>query len=133
MLQQGQPQSVVVHPSDVDAPPPPPSPLQQPEQETDVNRGTASSSVSEDENSLQVSQISSSSYLPTPIKKQRIAEVEPVNQGMRVFVCLTSQVAAFIEQLNQNMQCQTIGCYGVYVPSRAVTDGLGGAMKIIIA
>ena len=98
-----------------------------------MNRGAASSSVSEDENSLQVSQTSSSSYLPIPVKKQQIALVEPVNLGMNMFVCLTSQVAAFIEQLNQNMQCRTIGCNGMYVPIRAVTDGLGGAMKIIIA
>ena len=71
LLQQGQP-SIVVYPSDVDAPPSRPlSPLHQPEQETDVNRGIASSSVNEDEtDSLQVSQTSTSSYLPTPVKKK---------------------------------------------------------------
>ena len=65
--------------------------------------------VSEDE---YVSPSSSSDYLPTPEKRLRLAQVEFVNLGMRMFVCLTSQVASFIDQMNQNMACRTPGCNG---------------------
>ena len=59
--------------------------------------------------------------------------VESVNLGMGMFVCLTSQVASFIDQMNQNMACRTPGCNGTFVPIRAISEGLGGAIKIVIA
>ena len=86
--------------------------------------------VSEDE---YVSPSSSSDYLPTPEKRLRLAQVESVNLGMGMFVCLTSQVASFIDQMNQNMACRTQGCNGTFVPIRARSEGLGGAIKIVIA
>ena len=86
--------------------------------------------VSEDE---YVSPSSSSDYLPTPEKRLRLAQVESVNLGMGMFVCLTSQVASFIDQMNQNMSCRTQGCNGTFVPIRAISEGLGGAIKIVIA
>ena len=60
--------------------------------------------VSEDE---YVSLSSSSDYLPTPQKRLLLAQVESVNLGMGMFVCLTSQVASFTDQMNQNMSCRT--------------------------
>ena len=41
-------------------------------------------------------------YLPTPEKRQRLTEVDPVDLGMHLFVCLTSQVTSSIDQMNQN-------------------------------
>ena len=86
--------------------------------------------VSEDE---YVSPSSSSDYLPTPEKQLHLAQVESVNLGMGMFVCLTSQVASFIDQMNVNMACRTPGCNGTFVPIRAISKGLGGAIKIVIA
>ena len=42
------------------------------------------------------------------------ARVESVNLGMGMFVCLTSQVASFIDQMNENMACRTPGCNGTF-------------------
>ena len=50
-----------------------------------------------------------------------------------MFVCLSSQVAAFLEQVNANMACRTPGCSGTYVPVRVVCEGLGGGLKVEIA
>ena len=80
--------------------------------------------VSEDE------YVSPSSNLPTPENRLHLGRIESVNLGMGMFVCLTSQVASF---MNQNMACRTPGCNGTYVPIRAISEGLGGAMKIVIA
>ena len=38
-----------------------------------------------------------------------------------------------IDQRNQNMACRTPGCNGTFVPIRAISEGLGGAIKIVIA
>ena len=36
--------------------------------------------------------------------------------------------------MNQNMVCRTPGCNGgTFVPIRAISEGLGGAIKIVIA
>ena len=35
--------------------------------------------------------------------------------------------------MNQNMACRTPGCNGTFVPIRAISEGLGGAIKIVIA
>ena len=107
----------------------------QPEEVLDVETGATSSSttVSEDEYVLFVSHSSGSEYLPTPEKRQRLTEVEPIDLGMHLFVCLTSQVTAFIDQMNHNMVCRTPGCSGTFVPVRAITEGMGGAIKIVIA
>ena len=86
--------------------------------------------VSEDE---YVSPSSTSDYLPTPEKRLRLTQVESVNLGIGMFVCLTSQVASFIDQMNQNMVCRTPGCNGIFVPIRAISEGLGGAIKMVIA
>ena len=48
-------------------------------------------------------------------------EVEPIDLGMHLFVCLTSQVTSFIDQMNQNMVCRTPECSGTFVPVRAIT------------
>ena len=63
----------------------------------------------------------------------RLAWVESVNLGMGMFVCLTSQVASFIDQMNESMACRTPGCNGTFIPIRAISEGLGGAIKIVIA
>ena len=107
----------------------------QPEEVLDEETGATSSSttVSEDERVLSVTYSSGSEYLPTPEKRQRLTEVEPNDLGMHLFVCLTSQVTSFIDQMNQNMVCRTPECSGTFVPVRAITEGMGGAIKIVIA
>ena len=36
-----------------------------------------------------------------------------------------------IDQMNQNMACRTPGCNGTFVPIRTISEGLGGAIKIV--
>ena len=78
----------------------------QSEEVLDVETGATSSStmVSEDEYVLSV--------LPTREKRQRLTEAETIDLGMHLFVCLTSQVTSFIDEMNQNMVCRTPGCSG---------------------
>ena len=70
---------------------------------------------------------SDSEYFPTPEKRRRVAimqqPVEPVSLGSGIFVCLSSQLSAFLDQVNANMACRTPGCNGVYVPVRVVCEG----------
>ena len=82
---------------------------------------------------LSVGHSSDSEYLPTPEKRQRLTEVEPIDLGTHLFVCITSQVTSFIDQKNQNMVCRTPGCSSTFVPVRAITEGMGWAIKIVIA
>ena len=80
---------------------------------------------------------SDSEYFPTPEKRRRVAilqqPVEAVSLGGGIFVCLSSQVSAFLDQVNANMACRTPGCNGMYVPVRVVCEGLGGGLKVEIA
>ena len=79
---------------------------------------------------------SESEYFPTPEKRQRVAMQQPVegaSLGRGMFVCLSSQVSAFLDQVNSNVACRTPGCNGVYVPVRVVCEGLGGGLKVEIA
>ena len=80
---------------------------------------------------------SDSEYFPTPEKRRRVAimqqPVESASLGKGIFVCLSSQVSAFLDQVNANMACRTPGCSGVYVPVRVVCEGLGGGLKVEIA
>ena len=80
---------------------------------------------------------SESEYFPTPEKRQRVAimqqPVDAASLGRGMFVCLSSQVSAFLDQVNANMACRTPGCSGVYVPVRVVCEGLGGGLKVEIA
>ena len=80
---------------------------------------------------------SDSEYFPTPEKQRRVAimhqPVEAASLGKGMFVCLSSQVSAFLEQVNANIACRTPGCSGVYVPVRVVCEGLGGGLKVEIA
>ena len=70
---------------------------------------------------------SDSEYFPTPEKRQRIAimqqSVEAASLGRGMFVCLSSQISAFLDQVNANMACRTPGCSGVHVPIRVVCEG----------
>ena len=65
---------------------------------------------------------SDSEYYPTPEKRRRVAimqqPVEAASLGRGLFVRLSSQVSAFLDQVNANMACRTPGCNGVYVPVR---------------
>ena len=80
---------------------------------------------------------SDSEYFPTPEKRRRVAimqqPVEAASLGRGMFVCLSSQVSAFLDQVNANMACRTPGCSGVYVPVRVMCEGLGGGLKVEIA
>ena len=80
---------------------------------------------------------SDSEYFPTPEKRRRVAimqqPVEAASLGRGIFVCLSSQISAFLHQVNANMSCRTPGCSGVYVPVRVVCEGLGGGLKVEIA
>ena len=40
--------------------------------------------------------------------------------GEGILVCHSSQVSAFLDQVNADMACRTPGCSGVYVPVRVV-------------
>ena len=80
---------------------------------------------------------SDSEYFPTPEKRHCVAimqqPVEAAALGRGMFVCLSSQISAFLDQVNANMACRTPGCSGVYVPVRVVCEGLGGGLKVEIA
>ena len=80
---------------------------------------------------------SDSEYFPTPEKRRRVAIMqqpdEPASLDRGIFVRLSSQVSAFLYQVNANMACRTQGCSGVYVPVRVVCEGLGGGLKVEIA
>ena len=77
---------------------------------------------------------SDSEYFPTPEKRRRVAimqqPVEDASLGMGIFVSLSSQISAFLDQVNANMVCRTPGCSGVYVPVRVVCEGLGGCFWV---
>ena len=57
---------------------------------------------------------SDSEYFPTPEKRRCVAvmqqPVEPASLGRGIFVCLSSQLSAFLDQVNANMACRTPGC-----------------------
>ena len=56
---------------------------------------------------------SSSEYCPTPLKKARFHTISLENG---LFVCQTSQVQAFIDQINDMSVCYTPFCAGKLVP-----------------
>ena len=62
-----------------------------------------------------------------------LAQAGGSNQITDMFVCLSSQASAFLDQVNANMACRTPGCNGVYIPVRVVCEGLGGGLKVEIA
>ena len=80
---------------------------------------------------------SESEYFPTPEKRRHVAimqqPVEAASLGRGMFVCISSQVSAFLDQVNANMACCTPGCSGVYVPVRVVCEGLSRGLKVEIA
>ena len=46
--------------------------------------------------------------------------------------CFSQVHSSFIDEMNQNMACRTPGCNGTFVPIRAISEGLGGPIKIVI-
>ena len=62
--------------------------------------------------------------LETPDRKL-LAEIPAVSNG--AFVGQTSQVQAFVDQVNATSSCATVGCTGLLKPTRFNLTGLGGA------
>ena len=56
---------------------------------------------------------SDSYYCPTPLKKSCVSRVD---LGNSVFVCQTTQLQQFIDQINQTSECYTENCTGKLVP-----------------
>ena len=73
------------------------------------------------------SEVSSSEYCPTPMKR---AKVSPVELGHRVFMCQTTQLDAFLNQINTTSLCYTPNCVGKLVPISIKHIGLGGSLLV---
>ena len=69
----------------------------------------------------------SSEYCPTPLKKARF---NPSSLGNSLFICQTSQVQSFIDQINETALCYTPHCTGKLVPIEIKQIGLGGGAII---
>ena len=70
---------------------------------------------------------SSSEYCPTPMKRAR---VNPVDLGNKVFVCQTTQLDDFLNQINTTSLCYTPNCIGKLVPISIKHIGLGGGLLV---
>ena len=70
---------------------------------------------------------SSSEYCPTPLKKVRH---NPISLGNSLFICQTSQVQSFIDQINETALCHTPHCIGKLVLIEIKQIGLGGGAII---
>ena len=68
----------------------------------------------DDSSTSTVSRDSSSEYCPTPMKR---AKVNPIELGNRVFVCQTTQLDEFLNQINATSLCYTPNCVGKLVSS----------------
>ena len=91
---------------------------------TEVCTSNSSEDFSSNDN---VSEVSSSEYCPTPMK---VTQHSPVEIGNRVFVCQTTQLDAFIEQVNATSVCYTPNCVGKLVPISIKHTGLGGSLLV---
>ena len=65
--------------------------------------------------------------LETPDRKL-LAEFPVTSNG--AFVGQTSQVQAFVHQVNATSSCATLGCTGLLKPNSVKLTGLGGAVNI---
>ena len=70
---------------------------------------------------------SSSEYCPTPLKKARVS---PVDLGNSIFLCQTTQLQQFIDQVNETSICYTPQCSGKLVPINVKSLGLGGCAVV---
>ena len=77
--------------------------------------------------SSSLSEESSSEYCPTPLKKARF---NSVSLGDGLFVCQTSQLQEFIDQINKTSSCYTPNCNGKLVPVDIKLVGLGGSVTV---
>lgn len=73
------------------------------------------------------SEESSSEYCPTPLKKARFHSVSLENS---IFICQTSQIQSFIDQINETSMCYTPHWTGKLVPVDIKQAGLGGSSII---
>ena len=67
---------------------------------------------------------SDSEFYPSPAKKLRTT---PVSIAKSLFICETSQLQQFIDQMNTTSICHTPRCTGKLVPVNVKLTGLGGA------
>ena len=81
----------------------------------------------DDSSTSTVSRDSSSEYCPTPMKR---AKVNPIELGNRVFVCQTTQLDEFLNQINATSLCYTPNCVGKLVPISIKHVGLGGSLLV---
>lgn len=73
------------------------------------------------------SEESSSEYCPTPLKKARFHSVSLENS---LFICQTSQIQSFIDQINETSMCYTPHWTGKLVPVDIKQAGLGESAVI---
>jgi len=78
-------------------------------------------------NTDSLSDASSTEYCPTPMKKQRLSSVD---LGNSLFVCQTTQLQSFIDNINDTCLCYTPDCTGKLVPVSLRHIGLGGSVVI---
>ena len=74
-----------------------------------------------------ISEVSSSEYCPTPMKR---AKVNPVELGNRIFICQTTQLNEFLNQVNTTSLCYTPNCAGKLIPIYIKHVGLGGSILV---
>ena len=102
-----------------------------------VNTVISASSTSSDSNTVisgstsNDSEGESSEYLPTPVKKVCLSKnVSPNELGNSVFLCQTTQLQAFIDQVNETTLCYSPQCTGKLVPVNIKHVGLGGSVTV---
>ena len=102
-----------------------------------VNTVISASSTSSDSNTVisgstsNDSEGESSEYLPTPVKKVCLSKnVSPIELGNSVFLCQTTQLQAFIDQVNETTLCYSPQCTGKLVPVNIKHVGLGGSVMV---
>ena len=73
---------------------------------------------------------SDSEFYPSPAKRMRVT---PVSMARGLFICETSQLQQFIDEINMTTICHTPRCTGKLVPVNVKLIGLGGAAIIKFA
>ena len=98
---------------------------------SDGSESATCSSTSDDSSVTDSETESCSEYFPTPIKKAHASQdVRPIELGNSIFLCQTTQLQTFIDQLNATTLCYTPQCTGKLVPVNIKHVGLGGSVVV---
>jgi len=73
---------------------------------------------------------SSSEFCPTPLKKTRVETTSPIELGNSMFLCQTTQLQQFVNQINETALCYTPKCTGRLFPISVKSVGLGGCVVV---